>query len=300
MPSKLKIHSALLAVGLLYGANYSIAKIVTPLYIGPYGVILLRVLIGGILFWVLDALLGSEKLVYKRDYLKLAGLSLLGVAINQLTFFKGLSITTPIMASVLMTSSPIIVLVAAYLILKEKISRIKVLGIALGATGAILLIGIDGYEFSSTTFLGNFLIVVNAAAFSVYLVLVKPLLHRYKPLTIIKWIFFFGFFVVFPFGLGEILVVNWKTMPQEGWFSISYIIIGATFLVYLLNNWALQFVSPSLVGYYIYVQPVFSTLIAVSFRGDNISFQEVLYSALIFVGVYFVSIRKSRSTVIAK
>ncbi len=297
MPSKLKIHSALLAVGLLYGANYTIAKILTPHFIGPYGVILLRVFFGGLLFWAIGLFSRSEKIVYKRDYLKLAGLSLLGVAINQLTFFKGLSITTPIMASVLMTSSPIIVLIAAYLILKEKVSKVKVFGIALGATGAILLIGIDGFEFTSTTFLGNFLIVVNAASFSVYLVLVKPLLIRYKPFTIIKWIFFFGFFFVFPFGIGELLAVDWQMMPQDAWFSLLYVIIGATFLVYLLNNWALQFVSPSLVGYYIYVQPVFSTLIAISFRGDNIRLDELLYSLLIFVGVYFVSIRKSRSKV---
>ena len=297
MPSKLKIHSALLAVGLLYGANYTIAKILTPHFIGPYGVILLRVFFGGLLFWAIGLFSRSEKIVYKRDYLKLAGLSLLGVAINQLTFFKGLSITTPIMASVLMTSSPIIVLIAAYLILKEKVSKVKVFGIALGATGAILLIGIDGFEFTSTTFLGNFLVVVNAASFSVYLVLVKPLLIRYKPFTIIKWIFFFGFFFVFPFGIGELLAVDWQMMPQDAWFSLFYVIIGATFLVYLLNNWALQFVSPSLVGYYIYVQPVFSTLIAISFRGDNIRLDELLYSLLIFVGVYFVSIRKSRSKV---
>lgn len=297
MPSKLKIHSALLAVGLLYGANYTIAKILTPHFIGPYGVILLRVFFGGLLFWAIGLFSRSEKIVYKRDYLKLAGLSLLGVAINQLTFFKGLSITTPIMASVLMTSSPIIVLIAAYLILKEKVSKVKVFGIALGATGAILLIGIDGFEFTSTTFLGNFLVVVNAASFSVYLVLVKPLLIRYKPFTIIKWIFFFGFFFVFPFGIGELLAVDWQMMPQDAWFSLLYVIIGATFLVYLLNNWALQFVSPSLVGYYIYVQPVFSTLIAISFRGDNIRLDELLYSLLIFVGVYFVSIRKSRSKV---
>jgi drug/metabolite transporter (DMT)-like permease len=297
MPSKLKIHSALLAVGLLYGANYTIAKILTPHFIGPYGVILLRVFIGGLLFWGLGLFSKSERIAYKRDYLKLAGLSLLGVAINQLTFFKGLSITTPIMASVLMTSSPIIVLIAAYLILKEKVSKVKVFGIALGATGAILLIGIDGFEFTSTTFLGNFLIVVNAASFSIYLVLVKPLLIRYRPFTIIKWIFFFGFFFVFPFGIGELLVVDWQMMPQEAWLSLSYVIIGATFLVYLLNNWALQFVSPSLVGYYIYVQPVFSTLIAISFRGDNVRIDELLYSILIFVGVYFVSIRKSRSKV---
>jgi len=293
MPSKLKIHAALLTVGLIYGANYTIAKIVMPLYMGPYAIITVRVVSGAAMFWLVDYLIGSEKIQYKRDYLKLAGLSILGVALNQLAFFKGLSMTSPITASVLMTSSPIIVLIAAYFFLKERISGLKIIGVALGATGAILLIGIDGFVFTSDTFMGNVLIIVNASSFSIYLVLVKPLLLRYKPMTIIKWIFFFGMFIVIPFGMKEFSAVEWQLLPPKAWYSLAYIVIGATLTVYLLNNWALQYVSPSLVGYYIYVQPVFATLIAVSFRGDVISLSEVIYSSLIFIGVYLVSFKKT-------
>ena len=296
MPSKLKIHLALLTVGLLYGANYTIAKVVMPVFVGPYAIIIVRVVSGAIVFWLIDYFLGPEKIQYKRDYLKLAGLSFLGVSLNQLTFFKGLSMTSPITASVLMTSSPIIVLIAAYFILKERISSIKVIGVLLGATGAILLIGIDGFVFSSETFLGNILIVLNAVFFSIYLVLVKPLLFRYKPMTIIKWIFFFGMFIVIPFGMKEFVAVEWSLLPAKAWYSLAFIVIGATLMVYLLNNWALQYVSPSLVGYYIYVQPVFATLIAVSFRGDELTLAEALYSTLIFIGVYFVSVRRTSST----
>ena len=295
MPSKFKIHSALLIVALLYGANYSIAKVAMPTYIGPFGIIFIRVIFGTLLFFIFDLLIGGEKIKYKRDYLRLAGLSLIGITINQLMFFKGLNLTTPISASVIMTSSPIIVLIASYFILKERITINKMLGIALGATGAILMIGIDGFSLSSDTFLGNFFVLINAISFSTYLVLVKPLMMRYKPLTIIKWVFFFGMIVVIPIGLKEFLLVDWYSFPAEAWYSLLYILLGTTFLAYLLNTWALQFVSPSVVGYYIYLQPVFATLVAFGIRGDRITIDEILYASLIFVGVYLVSIRKSKA-----
>lgn len=281
-----------MVVGLTYSANYTIAKYVMPEFIGAYGIITLRVVVGGALFWITDYFMGSEKIKYKRDYLSLAGLSLLGVAINQLTFFKGLSMTTPITASVLMTSSPIIVLIAAYFFLHERISSQKLIGVFLGATGAIMLIGITGFSFNSETFWGNSLIVINATSFSIYMVLVKPLLMRYKAITVIKWVFFFASFVVIPFGFAELAEVNWTALPGSVWMALGFIIFCATLLVYLLNNWALKFVSPSLVTSYIYVQPVFSTLIAIVFRGDELTLEETGYALLIFIGVYLVSIRR--------
>ncbi len=293
MPSKLKIHSALLLVGLIYGANYSIAKVVMPAYIGPFGIIFLRVIIGTALYWLIGFFAGSEKIQYKRDYLRFAGLSVFGVAINQLMFFKGLSMTTPISASVIMTISPITVLVVSYFVLKEKISVNKIIGISLGATGAVLLIGIDGFNLTSYTFLGNLFILVNAISFSIYLVLVKPLMYRYKAITVIKWVFLFGMILVIPFGVEEYLIIDWRLLSSDAWLSLAYIIIGTTFIAYLLNTWALQYVSPSVVGYYIYLQPVFSSLVAISFRGDDLTLTETFYALLIFAGVYLVSFKKA-------
>ncbi len=295
MPSKFKIHSALLIVGLIYGANYSIAKVVMPLYIGPFGIIFIRVIIGTALYWGIAFLAGPEKIKYRRDYLQFAVLAIFGVAINQLMFFKGLSMTTPISASVIMTSSPITVLIVSYFLLKEKITINKIIGIALGAAGAVLLIGIDGFKLDNDTFLGNLFILINAVSFSIYLVMVKPMMYRYKAITVIKWVFFFGMIMVLPFGLEEFLLVDWSSLPNKAWLSLGYIIIGTTFIAYLLNTWALRFVNPSLVGYYIYLQPVFSTLVAVSFRGDKLTITEALYSMLIFIGVYLVSVKKTKT-----
>jgi drug/metabolite transporter (DMT)-like permease len=294
MPSKLKIHSALLTVGLIYGANYSIAKLLMPLYIGPLAIILVRVVIGTALFWLVHALQGGEKIRYKRDYIQLALLSLFGVAINQLMFFKGLSLTNPISASVIMTTSPITVLIVSYIVLRERITPRKVIGILLGATGAVLLIGTSGFSFSSDTFTGNLFVLINATSFSIYLVLVKPMMLRYQPLTVVKWVFLFGSFVVIPFGVQEFTMVDWAGFSTEAWLSLTYVVIGTTFFAYLLNTWALNFVSPSVVGYYIYLQPVFSTVIAVVFRDDVLSFTQVVESMLIFSGVFLVSYSPSR------
>lgn len=289
MPAKFKIHGALLIVGLIYGANYSIAKILMPDFIGPFGIIGIRVVIGTILFWVIAGIQGNEPIKYKRDYLYFAFLSIFGVAVNQLMFFKGLSLTNPISASVIMTCSPIVVLIASYFILKERITARKIIGILLGATGAIMLIGTDGFSFNNDTFLGNLLILVNATSYSIYLVLVKPMMLRYKTLTVVKWIFLFGTIWVLPFSWNQFAAVNWSSFTQEAWLALVFVVIGTTFFAYLLNAWALNFVNPSLVGYYIYLQPVFSTVIAVVFWDDLLSFTQVANAALIFLGVFLVS-----------
>ena len=289
MPSKLKIHSALLTVGLIYGANYSIAKMLMPAYIGPLGIIVIRVVIGTALFWFIHALQGGEKIRYKRDYFQLAFLSLFGVAINQLMFFMGLNLTNPISASVIMTTSPITVLIVSYIVLRERITVRKVLGLLLGATGAVMLIGANGFSFTSDAFTGNLFVLVNATSYSIYLVLVKPMMLRYQTLTVVKWVFFFGSFVVIPFGAYDLSIVDWSAFTTEAWLSLGYVVIGTTFFAYLLNAWALKFVNPTVVGYYIYLQPVFSTIIAVVFLDDVLSFTQVVEAMLIFSGVFLVS-----------
>lgn len=294
MPSKLKIHSALLTVGLIYGANYSIAKVLMPDFISPYGIIAIRVLVGTAMFWLVHAIQGGEKIKYKRDYFHFAFLAIFGVAINQLMFFKGLNLTNPISASIIMTTSPITVLIVSYFVLKERITTKKVIGIMLGATGALMLIGADGFSFASDTFFGNFLILINATSYSFYLVKVKPTMMRYQTLTVVKWVFLFGSFMVLPFGIGDLLTVNWAGFTTEAWFSLLYVVIATTFFAYLLNAWALNFVNPSLVGYYIYLQPVFSTIIAVVFRNDVLTFTQLAYTSIIFFGVFLVSYNPSK------
>lgn len=288
VPSKIRIHGILLLVTLIYGANYTVAKIPMPEYLQPFGFILLRVTAATSLFWLFSYFTGTEK-VHKKDLGLLFLCGIFGVATNQLLFFKGLSLTTPINASVIMTTSPISVLLAAYFLGKERLTLIKIAGVIVGAIGAYLLITKDGVTLGKGTFLGDLLVLINGASYAVYLVIVKPLMAKYKATTVIKWVFFFGWLVIIPFGVQEFALVDWGSLPPIVWFSIVFVIILGTFTVYLLNVWSLKFVNSSVVGIYMYLQPVFATFIAFLVRGDQLDWMTAVYSLVIMLGVYLVS-----------
>lgn len=283
------VHSALLLVTLIYGVNYTVAKVVMPDYLQPFGFILLRITITTILFWTFSILTKVREKVAGRDIRRLMLCGLFGVASNQLLFFKGLSMTVPINASVIMTTSPIMVIIVAYLLGKESITLKKILGVVVGGIGAFLLLTKETMSLDEGTFLGDLLVLLNGTSYAIYLVIVKPLMVKYKAITVIKWVFLFGGLIAIPFGLGQLSVVHWTGIPEQVWLSIGFVIVGATFTAYLLNVWALKFVNSSVVGIYMYLQPVFATLVAISFRGDQLDYRTVLYSFIIMMGVYLVS-----------
>ena len=235
MNSRLLAHLALFTANLIYGINYTVAKDVMPDYIQPLGFIFLRVSGAIVLFWFCFRFFFYEK-VEKKDLLKLAICGLFGVAINQMLFFKGLNLTTPINAAVIMVTNPILVLIMSAVLATEKITKRKLLGIAAGATGAISLITYGGaVEMNTDHFWGNIMVLINAASYGVYLVLVKPLMKKYKPITVISWVFIFGFIFVIPFGWGEFQAIDWGNMPSHILWSVAFVVLGTTFTAYLLN-----------------------------------------------------------------
>jgi drug/metabolite transporter (DMT)-like permease len=295
MNSSIKVHLVLAFVSLLFGANYTIAKMVMPEHISAIGMIAFRVPVTTALFWGFQRFLGKTQALHPKDLVRFFFCALFGVAINQLFFFKGISLTSPILGSVIMTSTPIVVLIISYFIIKEKITWLKFGDIIMGGTGAIFLITAQGIDLSNSTFQGNIFILINAISYSVYLVIVKPLMIKYDALTVIKWVFLFGSFMVIPIGYQDLTLANWANFDYAIWLSIIYIIVGSTFLAYLLNLWSLKTVSPSLVGYYIYLQPLFASVIAVIFRGDEITISNILFSIMIFSGVFMVSYSSSKA-----
>ena len=289
MSKELRVHLALVTAGLIYGANYVIAKAVMPDYIRPFGLIALRVFIAGLLFWILQGLFIKEKITHTRDYRKFLVVAVFGAGVNMLTFFQGLNYTSAINASIIMPLVPIIVLIASYFILKERITKLKLGGIILGGMGAVLLITSRGISYENTRFIGDVLVILNSIFYGIYLVIVKPLMLKYHPVTVIKWVFTFGFFLVLPFGFSDLFHIPWSNMPLNIWIGIIYVIVGTTFCTYLLNAWALKHTSPSVAGAYVYLQPVFATFIAVVFVSETLDWQQLLFSLLIFAGVYLVS-----------
>jgi len=292
MNKNLAVHGALFIVGLIYGANYNIAKVVMPEYIEPFGLILIRITSTVAILWIIQ-LLWIREIMHRQDLLRFFLCALFGVAINQLAFFKGLSITSSVSASIIMTVNPIMVLIFSHFLIKERITWIKTVGICLGASGVILMVTKSGIDFSQTGFLGNSLILLNATSYAFYLVLVKPLMAKYHPVSVVTWIFTIGMVLVLPFGFNQAVAVDWQTMPSTVFLSVLYIIVFTSLIAYLLNVWALKRVNASLVGYYIYLQPLCATFVAIFIFGQKFHWQDGLYAMLIFGGVYLVSVRKS-------
>ena len=290
MTSNLKAHLALLGANIIYGINYTVAKDVMPEYISPFGFIFCRVTGALLLFWLVFSF--SYEKIAKKDLLLLAVCGLFGVAANQLMFFHGLNLTTPINAGIIMTSNPVFVLIASALILKNRITFLKVGGILIAITGALLLLLFkNNFSFGSETIEGDIFIFLNALSYGTYLVLAVPLMKKYKPLTVITWVFTFGFIYVFPFGVEEFSQINWSSFNATIWGEFAFVIIGTTFFAYLLNIYGLKNLSPSTVSTYIYLQPLLASIFAIYAGKDQLDWIKVIAAILIFSGVYLVSKR---------
>jgi len=288
-----RAHIYLFIVNLFYGAGFTISKMVMPQFIKPFGFILIRVAFTTTLFFVLHYFWIKEK-VEKKDLLLLAACGLFGVVINQELFFLGLSITTPINASLIMIMTPILVFVISFFLAHESVTWQKILGLVLGSAGALIILGGKGFNFNGHAVWGDFFILINATSYAVYLVIVRPLMKKYHPLTVIKWVFFFGLIPVFVFGVKQFGQIEWSSFSPVIWLSVAFIVICTTFFAYLLNILALREVHSSVVGAYIYLQPVIATIISISLGKDLITAEKVISAALIFSGVYLVSFAGNR------
>ncbi|MGZ9734640.1 DMT family transporter [Flavobacterium sp. GNP002] len=280
-------------VSLIYGVTFTIAKDVMPLYIDAYGFILLRVGGSVILFWLVWLFMPKEKIAL-NDFPRIIAAAFFGVAFNMLTFFKGLSLTSPISAAVIMVSTPMIVLTLSALIMKERMQKRMVFGIILGLIGTAFLI-LYGKSIGSATNagLGNFLVLVNAISYGFYLIIVKKLMDKYNAFTFVKWIYLFGFIMVLPFGWSQFQTVNWALVPMDICWKIGFVVVFSTFLTYLLNLLSMKELKPTTVAVFIYLQPLFATIFAIGLGKDELSLVKIGSAVLIFVGVYLVTQKKS-------
>ena len=289
MSKTLRVHLFLFLANLIYGVSFTIAKDVVPNYVGPFGAIVCRVSVAMVLFFLLIPFRKQEKIQLK-DYWLFALCGVFGIAANQLFFFKGLSLTTPISASLVMVTTPILTLVLSVLFKDEKMSLMKGIGVLLGAAGAASIILIkDNTASASNQMLGDLFIFLNATCYAIYLVMVKPLMRKYNPLTVITWIFFCGWFLVVPVGYNQFHNINWNDMPIHILLELGFIVIATTFFAYLLNILALRDAQPSVVGIYIYAQPLLATIFALMLGKDEFKLVYALAAVLIFTGVFLVS-----------
>ena len=291
-----KRYLALLAatfVSIIYGVTFTIAKDVMPAYVLPFGFIVLRVGGSVILFWLIWLFVPKEKILL-ADFPRIIAAAFFGVAFNMLTFFKGLSLTSPISASVLMVTTPIIVLILSAIILKERMLKRKVFGIILGLVGtAFLILYGKSVGNASNANLGNALVFANAISYGFYLIVVKKLMEKYNAFTFVKWIYLFGFFMVLPFGYTELAAVNFPTIPVDIAWKIGFVVFFSTFLTYLLNLLSMRELKPTTVAVFIYLQPVFATVFAIGLGKDELNAVKVGAAILIFSGVFLVTQKKN-------
>lgn len=285
---------AALGAAIIYGLNHTIAKNVMPIYITPFGFILLRVLGAAILFWLVSFFIKPEK-IQKKDWPRLIACSFLGMVINMLAFFKGLELSTPVNSSVIITISPIIVFIFSAILLKEKIQFLKTIGIISGFIGAVILVlytsktGINAPNIP----LGNVLFIVNSFAYGLYLVLVKPLIEKYNIITLLKWLFLLAIFLNLPVTFNEFTSVKWADLPiKDAVLPMLFVVVGTTFCTYLFNAYALRTLSPSTVSSFIYLQPIVGIVYAISTKSDTLSLVSVTGMILIFIGIYLVTKKK--------
>ena len=293
MTRNTKAHAAVLSANFIFGANYAVVKYITPSFLHPFALNVVRILVSLGLFWFLFLFKPGKTILAKKDIPRFLLCALTGVVINQILFIKGVSLTTPIHSALLSLATPIFITIIAAWLLREGFTLLKFIGLLLGIGGAAMLILLkDSSHTGNNVLLGDVMVLINAISYAFYLVLVRPLMKTYSGIQVLRWIFTFGSLVILPFGMHEFLTTHWGAFDLSHWLALGFVAIGATFLAYLLNVYGISIIGASATGAYIYTQPVFAALIAIAFTGEHFSLVKMIAAILIFTGVYLANFKK--------
>ncbi|MCM1354900.1 MAG: DMT family transporter [Staphylococcus sp.] len=292
---KLKGHLAMMGANMTWGMMAPIAKIamatgiVTPLLL-----VNCRIFGAAILFWIASIFAPYEK-VPPKDLLKLAGAGMLGIVCNQGCYVFGIGFTAPGEASIITTTMPLWVMLLAAVILKEPITLKKIGGIALGASGALLLVlgSASAAMKGDNPMLGDILVLTAQLSYALYLTFYKNFIRKYSVFTLMKWMFTFATIAVIPVSITQLHDIRWDAMSTTEIAGIAYVVVIATFLAYILTMIGQKNLRPTLVGMYNYVQPIVASVIGVTLGLDRFTPVKVIAVALIFSGVYLVTISKA-------
>lgn len=290
----IQAHWAVLLTNLLFGINFSVVKYISPSLVKPFGLNLIRVGVAVVLFWLLFAVKPTKAGIDKKDIGRFLLCAFTGVAVNQLMFIKGLTLTTPIHAALLILATPVFILLLGFALRSEKITLLKITGLLAGIGGAtILILSGEQSNIGSNMLLGDIYILINAVFYAFYYVLVKPLMQKYSPVHVVRWVFTIGLFMILPFCWSDFAAIEWSSFNTSHYAALAFVVIGATFLAYYFTVYGLQHLSASAVGAYIYLQPLFSALISTLYFHEALTLNKFIAAALIFAGVFFVNKKKT-------
>ena len=300
MDFNLKGHAAMFGANTMWGLMSPVSKIIMASgAVTPWVVTDMR--IGGamLLFWVVSFFQKPEHVDHK-DMITLFFASLFAIVLNQGSFIFGVSLTSPGEASIITTSMPLWAMVLAAFILKEPITGKKVLGIAFGAGGALMLIlgSAQGANVSASgaahSRWGDLLVLFAQLSYAFYIVRFKDFVNKYSLVTIMKWMFTYAFICTLPFSTNDLMNTRWSSLPAADVAGLAYVVVCGTFLCYMLVVVGQKTLRPTVAGMYNYVQPVVACVVAVCWNMDSFNLTKVIAVVLIFGGVYLVTISRSR------
>ncbi|PKP00464.1 MAG: EamA family transporter [Bacteroidetes bacterium HGW-Bacteroidetes-8] len=297
LPPKTRGVILILVANIFFAFNMPVSRELTPDWIDPFGLSLLRISFAFFAFFTLSKILKTGvKFTIKEHYILIIS-GILGTTTNQLSFLVGLSKSSPVDASLIITVTPIITMIFAALIIKEPITAKKLTGVIIGMGGAtlILYVSYSGLFIQSGTLTGNLTVLISCFVYGLYLVLIRPLMIKYPPIEVMKWTFFYGMLASLPF--------TWKyvaMLPGAGktqYLQLGYALFFGTFTAYLLVAFALKLLRPTTVSMFNYIQPLLASLIAVAIGQDTLNWTKPVSALLIFTGVYLVITSKSKDEI---
>jgi len=281
--------AALIATS-IFGFHHTIAKELMPDFISPGALLYVRVLGAAILFWTISLFFPNEY-IEKKDRIRLVLCALFGMSINMIASLKGLSLSTPINSAIISTTSPIIIFIISIILIKEKITKQKYIGVIIGFLGTLFLILFNNKIIvnAPNIKLGNIFLFTNSISYGLYFVMVKPLTEKYSMITLMKWLFLISIIINIPISYTEFINIQWQNFVPSALINLLYVVICTTFLVYLLNLYALKNLKATTVGMFIYFQPIIAIIYAIYVGSDKLSMLDVISTLMVFLGVYLVS-----------
>jgi drug/metabolite transporter (DMT)-like permease len=285
-----KAHTAVILANIFFGINFSVVQYVTRGKIQPFGLNVIRVGVSMLLLWVLWLFSITKARIHKRDVSRFVLCAVTGVVINQTLFIKGLSMTLSIHAALLILVTPIFITIVGAWIGTEPFTVLKITGLVAGLSGAVIL-AMDKQSSGTgrNILLGDLYIIINAISYAIYFALVKPLMHTYNPVHVIRWIFTIGFVMMLPIGWSEFQAIEWSSFTTIDYAAVGFIVMGATFFAYLFNLYGINHLGSGITGTYIYTQPFFASVIAVWFLGEVFNVNKIVAAVFIASGVLLVS-----------
>lgn len=288
-------HIALFVANLVFGLNTIVSRSLMPDILSPYTLTFSRLAGGMLLFWIASLFVKSEK-VPPKDIFMFFLASIFSLVLNQLPYFVGLSITSPIDASIVVTTLPIITMILAAIFIKEPITLMKFVGVIVGLSGALLLVLTSKHtHVGESNFWGNVIVLSAVFAFAIYLTAFKKLIMRYSAITVMKWMFLFGTIMCFPFCWPYLQVTDYASLSENTYWRIGFVVVLGTFFTYMLIPIGQKVLRPTTFSMYNYLQPIVASMVAVAIGMDTFGVEKALSAVLVFSGVYIVTQSKSRA-----